>query len=422
MNLSATDSAYTKPVQAALTSNAGQPLAPRRCCSRQAVDGKIRSGVVVPSTIRSSSDGVDARGLERAQRRMVGQVAVVSPSAATWRSRMPVRVRSTRRSCRRTSRGRRWSAPFPAGSCRCRAMRPRLLASACALAPRAAAAERLRFGRHPRGSIFLDDLGLRDDDLLAAVVTVGRHVVAHDASRPSSGRWTAAWRSARRARGACRGGTGKLGTSVQPWECSSFNTSVQNRLLETATAAALFPATGAIRHSGASSARPAPRTGWLVPSRPPRRPILLHRLRRPAMPAPPARRGSIRPRPGRRAATCRPPASTAVRSLAEARPRPLPGRVGGHQREPLHHLHGLQEAFHGALACQRQCLPGPATRRRALQSVDAVELERETHHACIVAKGIAQPRHGGQWQRSLRTPAGRPPCARRRAPRAIPRT
>ena len=36
-----------KPEHAALTSNAGQPLAPRRCCNRQAVDGKIRSGVVV---------------------------------------------------------------------------------------------------------------------------------------------------------------------------------------------------------------------------------------------------------------------------------------------------------------------------------------------------------------------------------------
>ena len=32
------------PEQAALTSNAAQPLAPRRCCSRQAVEGKMMSG------------------------------------------------------------------------------------------------------------------------------------------------------------------------------------------------------------------------------------------------------------------------------------------------------------------------------------------------------------------------------------------
>ena len=36
-------------------SNAGQPLAPSRCCNRHAVDGKIRSGVVVPRTMRSIS-------------------------------------------------------------------------------------------------------------------------------------------------------------------------------------------------------------------------------------------------------------------------------------------------------------------------------------------------------------------------------
>jgi hypothetical protein len=55
MKVSATPSAYRKPEHAALTSKAGQPSAPRRCCTRQAVDGKIRSGVVVPRTIRSIS-------------------------------------------------------------------------------------------------------------------------------------------------------------------------------------------------------------------------------------------------------------------------------------------------------------------------------------------------------------------------------
>src|SRR5690606_2048067 len=44
-------------------------------------------------------------------------------------------------------------------------------------------------------------------------------------SRPTPGRSPAAWRSARRGRGACRGARGKRGISVQPWECSSSRNS-----------------------------------------------------------------------------------------------------------------------------------------------------------------------------------------------------
>ena len=93
MNLSAIPSAYTKPEQAALTSNAAQPLAPMRCCTRQAVDGKMMSGVVVPSTIRSSSDALTPAASSALCAAVTARSPVVSPSAAIWRSRMPVRVR-----------------------------------------------------------------------------------------------------------------------------------------------------------------------------------------------------------------------------------------------------------------------------------------------------------------------------------------
>ena len=49
------------------------------------------------------------------------------------------------------------------------------------------------------------------DDLLAAVVAVGRHVVAHVRLTAWSDRSTAAWRSARHARGACPAGRGNAG-------------------------------------------------------------------------------------------------------------------------------------------------------------------------------------------------------------------
>jgi len=72
---------------------AGQPLTPSRCCNRQAVDGKIRSGVVVPSTIRSSSDALTPAASSARCAARNARSPVVSPSAAIWRWRMPVRVR-----------------------------------------------------------------------------------------------------------------------------------------------------------------------------------------------------------------------------------------------------------------------------------------------------------------------------------------
>ena len=110
-----------KPEQAALTSNAGQPLAPRRCCSRQAVDGKIRSGVVVPSTIRSSSDACDARRFQRARGGVEREVA----GGLAFGGDVPLADAGARgdplvAGVDELGAGRRWSAPSPAGSCRSR--------------------------------------------------------------------------------------------------------------------------------------------------------------------------------------------------------------------------------------------------------------------------------------------------------------
>ena len=55
MNLSAIDSAYRKLQQAASTPSAGLPKFPRRACSITPALGNIRSGVQVPTTIRSTS-------------------------------------------------------------------------------------------------------------------------------------------------------------------------------------------------------------------------------------------------------------------------------------------------------------------------------------------------------------------------------
>jgi hypothetical protein len=47
-NLSATPSAYMKPLQAASMLKAGAPAQPSRACSNEPQLGNIRSGVVVP--------------------------------------------------------------------------------------------------------------------------------------------------------------------------------------------------------------------------------------------------------------------------------------------------------------------------------------------------------------------------------------
>jgi hypothetical protein len=74
-----------------LTSNAAQPFAPRRCCSRQAVEGEIRSGVVVPTTSSSISPGLTPAAASAARDAPSARSQVVWPSAAMWRWRMPVR-------------------------------------------------------------------------------------------------------------------------------------------------------------------------------------------------------------------------------------------------------------------------------------------------------------------------------------------
>ena len=102
-----------KPEQAALTSNAGQPLAPRRCCSRQAVDGKMRSGVVVPThdqvDVLAATPAASSARVAAWKREVAGGLAFGGDSGARG---CRCARRSTRRSCRPSFRDRRWSATF----------------------------------------------------------------------------------------------------------------------------------------------------------------------------------------------------------------------------------------------------------------------------------------------------------------------
>ncbi len=75
MNWSATTRLYTKPEQAASRLNAGQLLILSFSCTRQATFGKIKSGVVVPTTTRSMSFGSKTGVLERGEPSPVGEVA-----------------------------------------------------------------------------------------------------------------------------------------------------------------------------------------------------------------------------------------------------------------------------------------------------------------------------------------------------------
>ena len=80
MKLSATASAKTKPEQTAWTSKATPRVMPSLACTCVAVAGKVSSGVVVPTTIRSTSGRRDTGCRERAvggaNREIGGQLAV----------------------------------------------------------------------------------------------------------------------------------------------------------------------------------------------------------------------------------------------------------------------------------------------------------------------------------------------------------
>src|SRR6478735_5200148 len=83
----ATTSPYTKPLQAALTSNA-PPRVPSAAWTVAEVAGTVRSGVVVASTSVSMSPASIPAMSSAARPLSIDRPAVVPP---TWRSRMPVR-------------------------------------------------------------------------------------------------------------------------------------------------------------------------------------------------------------------------------------------------------------------------------------------------------------------------------------------
>ena len=99
----------------------GQPCRSRRCCSRQAVLGNTRSGVVVATMIRSMSCGSRPaassarRAAFSARSHGVFAVGCNVPLADAGALANPLVAR-----CRRSSPGRHWSAPCPADSRRCR--------------------------------------------------------------------------------------------------------------------------------------------------------------------------------------------------------------------------------------------------------------------------------------------------------------
>jgi len=83
-----------KPEQAALRSNAPALVAPSAFCTRQAVAGKLYSGVVVAQMIRSILLGGRSATARARRAATTARDEVVSlGSAATWRSSMPVRER-----------------------------------------------------------------------------------------------------------------------------------------------------------------------------------------------------------------------------------------------------------------------------------------------------------------------------------------
>ena len=80
-----------KPVHTAWMSKAGQPWMLRRSWSRQAVLGNMRSGVVVATMIRSIWSLSTPAAAIACRAACSARSQVVSSSAATRRSRIPVR-------------------------------------------------------------------------------------------------------------------------------------------------------------------------------------------------------------------------------------------------------------------------------------------------------------------------------------------
>jgi len=78
-------------VHTACTSKAAPWRIPSFFCSRQALDGKTMSGVEVASTMRSMSPGRSPAAASAWRQAASARSLVASPSAATCRSRMPVR-------------------------------------------------------------------------------------------------------------------------------------------------------------------------------------------------------------------------------------------------------------------------------------------------------------------------------------------
>ena len=85
--------AYVNPEQAAPRSNPQAVPAPILSWTRQAVLGKNMSGVVVPTTRNSMSDGVRCAWAIALRAASAARSDVATPSSAMWRSRTPVRLR-----------------------------------------------------------------------------------------------------------------------------------------------------------------------------------------------------------------------------------------------------------------------------------------------------------------------------------------
>ncbi len=84
--------AKRKPAHAALTSKAVAFLAPSAFCTRHATDGKLLSGLIVATMIRSSFAGSKSADFNACFAAFVAKWLLRSPLAAMRRSLIPVRV------------------------------------------------------------------------------------------------------------------------------------------------------------------------------------------------------------------------------------------------------------------------------------------------------------------------------------------